>query len=89
VAKAKPEGPHRAGPFKIGGPGREAVEVDAWAVRPNPGERGAFVVQGIDRRGGRVVRVPIPGATVDGQAVPVPTPEEQRALASEATPPKA
>lgn len=69
--------------YRIEGPGREPVEVDAYAVRPNPGERGAFVVQGIDRTG-RAFRVPIPGATVNGKAVEAPTPDEQRAAAPEA-----
>lgn len=68
--------------FTLGGPGRApATVVSVEVVRLD----GGYAARGITPAGS-LVRVPIPGATVDGKPVPPPTPDEQRDLAAERSP---
>lgn len=68
--------------FTLAGPGRAPAAVAS--VEVVRGEAGYFA-RGITPAGS-LVRVPIPGATVDGKPVPIPTPDEQRDLAPERSP---
>lgn len=66
---------------KLGGPGRLDVVVSrAEVVR----DGSTYLVRGLTADG-RLVRVPLPGATLDGVAVPIPDPETQRRMAAEST----
>lgn len=68
--------------FTLGGPGRAPASVASVDVVR--GEAGHFA-RGITPAGS-LVRVPIPGATIDGKPIPVPSPDEQRNLSPERSP---
>jgi len=72
----------KARTFTLGGPGRAPASV--VRVEVVRGEVG-YLARGITPAGS-LVRVPIPGATIDGKPIPLPSPDEQRDLAAERSP---
>lgn len=72
----------KAHTFVLGGPGRAPTSV--VSVDVVRGEAGYFA-RGITPAGS-LVRVPIPGATIDGKPIPLPTPDQQRDLSPERSP---
>jgi len=68
----------------LGGPGREPVKVHRCDVVPEASSPSGYVARGL-RTDGSIVRVPIPGATLDGVLLDLPGPERRRDLAPESS----
>lgn len=69
---------------ELGGPGREPVKVRRCDVVREASAPSGWAARGITTSGA-LVRVPVPGATLDGVALEVPNAEAQRRLAPESS----